>query len=494
MLNKSNKLTGPFLIHLKNKFKDIAGEDQLIDKAEFFEGLEIKNKQLSDRLFEIFDKDKNGTVDYDEFISTIEEITNGSKDKKIRFAFKLHDLDNSGFIDKEELSILISQSFVENNLDYDEFQLSLLVDEFFLKADKDKSGTIDFDEFLNIATDSPDFIDGFAVNPIRWLASDSGLQLSSHKNNNLKDTNIKKFQVQEIGLLQSLLIPKMISYYNILLNRRKNQSRVILASARLLPSKTLEIIVNLSNKFEFIPGDYLYLNCSDISTLEWHPFNMIRQTKNNDIVLHIKSYDAWTEKLYEIVIGSFKEKNKLDLDLRVDGPYGSSSENISKAEHAILVGVGHGISKMAPILQDIALKIKNNPEAVKLKKVDLFWLIENQTYFEWFTKFLHEIQNEEKLNIFNYNIFFIDKSPHQVNEKMMYMSTDLQKNKTDLTLIDNIWGKSKFGHPKWDEELDQIVNKNNLQSKLFYSGPINHGKIIKKVALKKKIEFYQKSF
>ena len=71
------------------------------------------------------------------------------------------------------------------------------------------------------------------------------------------------------------------------------------------------------------------------------------------------------------------------------------------------VGVGHGISKMAPILQDIALKIKNNSEAVKLKKVDLFWLIENQTYFEWFTKFLHEIQNEEKLNIFNYNIFEI---------------------------------------------------------------------------------------
>ena len=38
MLNRSNKLTGPFMIQLKNKFRVIAGEDQLIDKKEFFGG------------------------------------------------------------------------------------------------------------------------------------------------------------------------------------------------------------------------------------------------------------------------------------------------------------------------------------------------------------------------------------------------------------------------------------------------------------------------
>ena len=38
----------------KNKFRIIAGEDQLIDKEEFFKGLDISNQQLSDRLFNIF--------------------------------------------------------------------------------------------------------------------------------------------------------------------------------------------------------------------------------------------------------------------------------------------------------------------------------------------------------------------------------------------------------------------------------------------------------
>ena len=55
--------------------------------------------------------------------------------EKIRFAFELHDLDNSGYIDREELKILIKQSFIENSLDFDEFQLDLLVEDFFKRAD-----------------------------------------------------------------------------------------------------------------------------------------------------------------------------------------------------------------------------------------------------------------------------------------------------------------------------------------------------------------------
>ena len=169
MINESKKLVGPFLIDLKNRFREIAGEDQLIDKEEFRNGLAIENHEISDRLFDLFDQDSSGSVDYEEFVTTIESMVDGSVKDKIKFAFQLHDLDNNGFIDRNELSILIQQSFSENNLDYDEFQLDLLVDEFFQKADKDLSGTIDFSEFLDVAHDYPDFMEGFAVNPLHWL-------------------------------------------------------------------------------------------------------------------------------------------------------------------------------------------------------------------------------------------------------------------------------------------------------------------------------------
>ena len=134
MINNSKKLAGPFLIDLKNKFRQIAGDDQLIDKTEFLNGLALSNREISNRLFDIFDKDNSGAIDYSEFMETIQSMVSGNKKEKIRFAFELHDLDNSGFIDRHELKVLIKQSFIENSLDFDEFQLDFLVDEFFKKA------------------------------------------------------------------------------------------------------------------------------------------------------------------------------------------------------------------------------------------------------------------------------------------------------------------------------------------------------------------------
>ena len=71
MINTSKKLTGPFLIDLKNRFKEIAGDDLLIDRKEFMNGLKLANREISDRLFDIFDKDSSGAIDYNEFIGKI---------------------------------------------------------------------------------------------------------------------------------------------------------------------------------------------------------------------------------------------------------------------------------------------------------------------------------------------------------------------------------------------------------------------------------------
>ena len=55
-------------------------------------------------------------------MSAIEALINGDEEDKIRFAFDIHDIDASGYIDRRELRVLIEQSFIENNLDFDDFQ------------------------------------------------------------------------------------------------------------------------------------------------------------------------------------------------------------------------------------------------------------------------------------------------------------------------------------------------------------------------------------
>ena len=109
-----------------------------------------------------------------------------------------------------------------------------------------------------------------------------------------------------------------------------------------------------------------------------------------------------------------------------------------------------------------------------MKRVDLFWLIKDQSYFEWFTKMLNDIGNDEAAGFFNYHIFFMDKQPEDMTDKMIYISTNVTENQTDVALIDNLWGKSSFGMPNWSKELGGIRSEHSrLKSTLFYSGPMS---------------------
>ena len=94
---------------------------------------------------------------------------------------------------------------------------------------------------------------------------------------------------------------------------------------------------------------------------------------------------------------------------------------------------------------------------------------------------LNDIGNEKVEGFFNYHIFFMDKQPEDMTDKMIYISTNVTENQTDVTLIDNLWGKSSFGMPNWSKELGEIRSVHSrLKSTLFYSGPMGiKGDIIK---------------
>ena len=497
MINTSKKLSGLFLLELKNRFKTIAGEDQLIDRDEFKNGLLISNKMISNRLFDLFDKDSSGFIDFEEFVGTMESLISGDNKSKIKFAFDLHDLDNNGFIDRSELKVLIEESFNENNLEYDHSQVDLLVNEFFNKADIDKSGTIDFSEFLKAAKRYPEFIDGFTVNPIYWLIPDRYEKKNKHNLKNFKKNKLSKIQVQDIGLLKSLLVPKLIFLYNIILNRNRKKINCLVSGFKLLPSNVMEIELSVNKDFQFMPGDYVYLNSKKISMIDWHPFIIISKSKESKILLNIKVNDRWTNKLYKQMLETHRVKRKFNQQFKwefsLDGPYGSSSKNILESKHVILVGAGHGISKFAPILKDI--NFESDSRICKLKKIDLYWLIFDQSYFEWFTKIINDFKKDNKEDIFNYHIYFVDKSPDQLNNKLLYVSKDILNRETKVKLIDDLWSNSNFGYPNWSEELKKTKSENNeLESNLFFSGPSIFIKDLKKTCKKLKINFNDEDY
>ena len=157
------------LEELRQVFTKIAGKDQQIDRSEFKKAMGLKDEYFAERMFSMFDNDKSGVIDLDEFLKTVEELVFATEEDKLKFAYQLHDINGDGSIEKDEVSHLIAASLKENNLTFPPEQVIGLVDILFLEADTDKSGEISFEEFKGLIGKHPDLLEAMAVSPVSWL-------------------------------------------------------------------------------------------------------------------------------------------------------------------------------------------------------------------------------------------------------------------------------------------------------------------------------------
>ena len=488
MINQSHKLSGPFLIDLKNRFRQIAGTDNKIDRKEFKNGLKIDNEQIKNRIFDIFDIDKNNFLDIGEFIDGIEKLINGTTYEKIKFAFQIHDIDGSGDIDKLELEILVKSILIENNLDFDTNQISLIVSDLFKKVDVDGNGKIDFDEFLKLVKEYPDFLKSLAVNPLSWFyGKDQSKDVIAVK----KYKSAGKVQVEGLSLIQWLLVPRLIYLFNIIVKRNFDNKPIQIKSIKILPEKNVSFSFEKPKWLKSNPGDYVYVNCPWVSKFQWFPFNLMTSASSKAAFLNVKASGDWSEKVYDKTIENLNGGSLEKLSIRIDGPYGSSSNEILNSKNIILIAAGAGIAKFASILQDIAFKTKDNAVKSDLESVHFIWLCDDSFYVEWFKKLLRELDKEYESINFNYDIYFTNRNAASLPQDMLYISKNLFNNEYDIDLLDDMGKHNHIGTPIWHDKFNNILNgKSAEEYRIFYSGPISLISKINSAAKKLKIKFY----
>jgi serine/threonine-protein phosphatase 2B regulatory subunit len=96
----------------------------------------------------IFDEDGGGDVDFQEFVQGLSAFSSkGGKEQKLKFAFKVYDIDRDGYISNGELFIVLKMMVGSNLKDQ---QLQQIVDKTIMEADLDKDGKISFEEFVKM--------------------------------------------------------------------------------------------------------------------------------------------------------------------------------------------------------------------------------------------------------------------------------------------------------------------------------------------------------
>ena len=61
------------------------------------------------------------------------------------------------------------------------------------------------------------------------------------------------------------------------------------------------LMLTRPKRFNYQPGDYIFLKIPAIAKYEWHPFTISSSPEQDFLGLHIRSVGTWTNKLYDFV-------------------------------------------------------------------------------------------------------------------------------------------------------------------------------------------------
>lgn len=118
------------------------------------------------QIFNAFDANKNGRIDFCEFLIAISLTTDSDPEQKLRFAFKMYDINNDDKLDIHEVEKIIEgiYDFTGQKERKGKSAPREVAKSLLRKCDKDESGYLTQDEFIHtIADPTLNALDYFAL-------------------------------------------------------------------------------------------------------------------------------------------------------------------------------------------------------------------------------------------------------------------------------------------------------------------------------------------
>ncbi|KAJ7583931.1 NADPH oxidase isoform 2 [Mycena floridula] len=281
------------------------------------------------------------------------------------------------------------------------------------------------------------------------------------------------------------IVGGLIWIWERLLREVRARHRTYISKVVQHPSEVFELQIKKDNT-TIRAGDYIFLNCPDISYFQWHPFTLTSAPEEDYISVHIRVAGDFTKALAKAVGCNFEAKEKsngkqatinggdsLDMTLprvMIDGPFGSASEDFFQYETVMLVGAGIGVTPFASILKTIWYRMNNfnaTEKPTRLSKVYFTWVIRDFGAAEWFHSLLHAIEEQDNMGRIEINIYLTGKIKEDDMNNIMVHEVGAEKD-----TITSLRSPSHFGRPNWDKIFGSLVDTHpSTDIGVFFCGP-----------------------
>ncbi|XP_010273898.1 PREDICTED: respiratory burst oxidase homolog protein E [Nelumbo nucifera] len=309
---------------------------------------------------------------------------------------------------------------------------------------------------------------------------------------------------------------------------RSTHYSVKILKASVLPGSVLSIVMAKPQGFKYKSGQYIFLQCPNISPFEWHPFSITSAPRDDYLSVHIRTVGDWTEELKRLltetcdsptVIGraKFNEHGRIDQKglpkLLVDGPYGAPAQDHRNYDVLLLVGLGIGATPFISILRDLLNNIRAAEEQNEMNtemsrsedsslnsitsttttgtnmststtgtsgkkkgqrtsNAHFYWVTREPGSLEWFKGVMNEVAEMDHKGVIEmHNYLTSVYEEGDARSTLLTMIQALNHAKHGVDILSGTRVRTHFARPNWREVFAKIAAKHpNCRVGVFYCG------------------------
>ncbi|KAF3334414.1 respiratory burst oxidase protein B-like protein [Carex littledalei] len=294
---------------------------------------------------------------------------------------------------------------------------------------------------------------------------------------------------------------------------RSSVRPVKILKVAVYPGNVLTLHMSKPQGFRYRSGQYIFVNCADVSPFQWHPFSITSAPQDDYVSVHIRTLGDWTRELKNVFSKVCEPPSdgksgllRADYDrdsrssipnfprILIDGPYGAPAQDYKQYEVVLLVGLGIGATPFISIIKDIINNIgkldslstddlesaQQNPSynpnrsssTFNTRRAYFYWVTREQGSFEWFRGVMNDVAEADKnrvIELHNYCTSVYEEG--DARSALIAMLQQLNHAKNGVDVVSGTRVKTHFARPNWRSVYKRIaLNHRDKRVGVFYCG------------------------